>query len=70
MYDDDERVKKHTLQSLFYLYANHVVIPIDFDNTIYETILLSQIDFWLTQAGLLRVVFSPTETGLAYIKFK
>lgn len=70
MYDDEEKVKKHTVQSLFHLYANYMVVAVDFDNTVYDTILLSQIDFWLAQAGLFRVVFSPTETGLTYMRFK
>uniref|UniRef100_A0A1A9UJL3 TPPP family protein n=1 Tax=Glossina austeni TaxID=7395 RepID=A0A1A9UJL3_GLOAU len=70
MADDDDKTKKHTLQSLFHLYCNYIVIPLDMDNEDHDAILLSQIDMWLEQAKLLRTVFTLTETGLAYMKFR
>lgn len=70
MADDEDKPKKHTLLSLFHLYANYNVIIIELDNMVYDSILLSQIDYWLDQAKLLRTTFSTTETGLTYMKFK
>ncbi|KAM7355836.1 tubulin polymerization-promoting protein homolog [Cochliomyia hominivorax] len=70
MADDDDKPKKHTLESLFHLYANYIVISYDLDNVVYDCILLSQIDYWLDQAKLLKTTFSLTETGLTYMKFK
>lgn len=70
MADDDDKQKKHTLESLFHLYANNIVVPLDLDNEDYDCILLSQIDYWLDQAKLLKTVFSQTETGLAYMRFR
>ncbi|XP_065359426.1 uncharacterized protein LOC135953448 [Calliphora vicina] len=70
MADDDDKPKKHTLESLFHLYANYNVVTFDLDNVDYDCILLSQIDYWLDQAKLLKTTFSLTETGLAYMKFK
>uniref|UniRef100_A0A1I8PP70 TPPP family protein n=1 Tax=Stomoxys calcitrans TaxID=35570 RepID=A0A1I8PP70_STOCA len=68
--DDNDKPKKHTLESLFHLYANNVVVRLDLDNVDYDCILLSQIDYWLEQAKLLKTVFSMTETGLVYMKFR
>lgn len=70
MADDDDKPKKHTLESLFHLYANYNVISFDLDNIVYDCILLSQIDYWLDQAKLLKTTFSLTETGLTYMKFR
>ncbi|XP_075162001.1 tubulin polymerization-promoting protein homolog [Haematobia irritans] len=70
MADDDDKPKKHTLESLFHLYANNVVVPLDLDNEDYDSILLSQMDYWLEQAKLLKTVFTMTETGLVYMKFR
>ncbi|XP_054734549.1 uncharacterized protein LOC129242013 [Anastrepha obliqua] len=68
--DDENKQKKHTVESLFMLYANNNINALDLDNEVHESILLSQMDFWLDQAKLLRTVFTMTETGLAYMKFK
>ncbi|XP_014093326.1 tubulin polymerization-promoting protein homolog [Bactrocera oleae] len=68
--EDENKQKKHTIESLFHLYANNNINTLDLENEIYETILLSQIDFWLDQAKLLKTVFTMTETGMAYMKFK
>uniref|UniRef100_A0A1A9WE33 TPPP family protein n=1 Tax=Glossina brevipalpis TaxID=37001 RepID=A0A1A9WE33_9MUSC len=70
MADDDDKPKRHTLQSLFHLYCNYIVIPSDLDNEVHDSIVLSQIDMWLEQAKLLKTVFSLTDTGLAYMKFR
>ncbi|XP_067612991.1 tubulin polymerization-promoting protein homolog [Eurosta solidaginis] len=68
--DDENKQKKHTIESLFQLYANNNLNALDLDNEVYESILLSQIDYWLEQAKLLKTVFTMTETGMAYMKFK
>lgn len=70
MADDDDKPKKHTLESLFHLYANNIVVTMDLDNEDYDCILLSQIDYWLEQAKLLRTTFTVTETGLVYMEFR
>ncbi|XP_061388155.1 uncharacterized protein LOC133323214 [Musca vetustissima] len=70
MADDDDKPKKHTLESLFHLYANNIVVSMDLDNEDYDCILLSQIDYWLDQAKLLKTTFTLTETGLAYMEFR
>ncbi|XP_073840563.1 tubulin polymerization-promoting protein homolog [Musca autumnalis] len=70
MADDDDKPKKHTLESLFHLYANNIVVSMELDNEDYDCILLSQIDYWLEQAKLLRTTFTLTETGLAYMEFR
>ncbi|XP_036335560.1 uncharacterized protein LOC118745975 [Rhagoletis pomonella] len=68
--DDENKEKNHTIESLFILYANNNLNALDLDNEMYESILLSQIDFWLDQAKLLKTVFTMTETGMTYMKFK
>lgn len=70
MADEDDKPKKHTLESLFHLYCNYAVILVDLDNVDYDCILLSQIDYWLDQAKLLKTTFTLTETGLTYMKFR
>lgn len=70
MADDDDKQKKHTLESLFHLYCNYAVVTVDLDNVDHDCILLSQIDYWLDQAKLLKTTFSLTETGLTYMKFR
>ncbi|XP_037940036.1 uncharacterized protein LOC119672935 [Teleopsis dalmanni] len=68
---EEEEKKKYTLESLYYLYCNSVVkYSMEVDNTVYDKILLSQIDSWLAQAKLLRTYFTLTETGMIYMKFK
>lgn len=68
--DDENKPKKHTFESLFHVYCNHQVYSVELDNENFDCILLSEIDYWLDQAKLLRTVFSTTETGLLYMKFK
>ncbi|TDG50378.1 hypothetical protein AWZ03_003283 [Drosophila navojoa] len=70
MADDDDKPKKHTIESLFRIYCNHKVIGSDLENQEYHSILLSQLDCWLEQAKLMPVPITRTQTGLIYMRYK
>ncbi|KAH8286070.1 hypothetical protein KR054_002237 [Drosophila jambulina] len=70
MADDEDKPKKHTLDTLFAVYANHQVIPTEIENETFDSILLSQLDAWLEQAKLMPNPISRTQTGLIYMRYK
>ncbi|KAH8262379.1 tubulin polymerization-promoting protein homolog [Drosophila bipectinata] len=70
MADDDDKPKKHTLDTLFMVYANYQVIPTEIENEMFDSILLSQLDAWLEQAKLMPNPITRTQTGLIYMKYK
>ncbi|XP_030385584.1 uncharacterized protein LOC115632527 [Scaptodrosophila lebanonensis] len=70
MADDEDKPKKHTLDSLFLIYCNFKVIPTDLENEEYDCILLSQVDCWLEQAKLMPTPFTRTQTGMIYMRYK
>ncbi|XP_020816894.1 uncharacterized protein LOC110190638 isoform X2 [Drosophila serrata] len=70
MADDEDKPKKHTLDTLFTVYANHQVIPTEIENETFDSILLSQLDAWLEQAKLMPTPISRTQTGLIYMRYK
>ncbi|KAH8242482.1 hypothetical protein KR032_007733 [Drosophila birchii] len=70
MADDEDKPKKHTLDTLFNVYANYQVIPTEIENEVFDSILLSQLDVWLEQAKLIPTPISRTQTGLIYMRYK
>ncbi|XP_055846882.1 uncharacterized protein LOC129912595 [Episyrphus balteatus] len=70
MAEDEIVIIPKTFEELFKIYSNYKLNPLDIENEVYEAILLSQIDFWLAKSELLKVVFSTTDTGMAWMKFK
>ncbi|EDV40581.1 uncharacterized protein Dana_GF23855 [Drosophila ananassae] len=70
MADDDDKPKKHTLDTLFMVYANYQVIPTEIENELFDSILLSQLDAWLEQAKLMPNPITRTQTGLIYMRYK
>ncbi|KAH8257233.1 hypothetical protein KR038_005988 [Drosophila bunnanda] len=70
MADDEDKPKKHTLDTLFLVYANYQVIPTEIENETFDSILLSQLDYWLEQAKLMPTPISRTQTGLIYMRYK
>ncbi|XP_023169885.1 uncharacterized protein LOC111598726 [Drosophila hydei] len=70
MADDDDKPKKHTIDSLFRIYCNYKVIGTELDNEEFHSILLSQLDCWLMQAKLMPVPITRTQTGLIYLRYK
>ncbi|XP_017040392.1 uncharacterized protein LOC108087505 [Drosophila ficusphila] len=70
MADDEDKPKKHTLDTLFQVYCNYQVIPTDIENEVFDSILLSQLDAWLEQAKLMPNIITRTQTGLIYMRYK
>ncbi|XP_016971728.1 uncharacterized protein LOC108039294 [Drosophila rhopaloa] len=70
MADDEDKPKKHTLDTLFLVYANFQVVPTDIENESFDSILLSQLDAWLEQAKLMPNPITRTQTGLIYMRYK
>ncbi|XP_055915198.1 uncharacterized protein LOC129948282 [Eupeodes corollae] len=70
MAEDENIPLPKTFEELFKIYSNYKTNPLDGDNEVYDEILLSQIDFWLAKSNLLRIVFSTTDTGMTWMKFK
>ncbi|XP_030570409.1 uncharacterized protein LOC115769637 [Drosophila novamexicana] len=70
MADDEDKPKKHTLDSLFHVYCNHKVIGNELENEEFHSILLSQLDNWLQQAKLMPAPITRTQTGLLYMRYK
>ncbi|SPP76983.1 uncharacterized protein LOC117580396 [Drosophila guanche] len=70
MADDDDKPKKHTLDSLFMVYCNYKANPTELENEQFDCILLSQIDAWLEQAKLMPNPIARTQTGLLYMRYK
>ncbi|XP_017136192.1 uncharacterized protein LOC108151831 [Drosophila miranda] len=70
MADDDDKPKKHTLDTLFIVYCNYKVIATELENEEFDCILLSQIDAWIEQAKLMPNPITRTQTGLIYMRYK
>ncbi|XP_034480314.1 uncharacterized protein LOC117786264 [Drosophila innubila] len=70
MADDEDKPKRHTLDTLFHVYCNHKVIPTELDNEVFNSILLSQLDAWLEQAKLMPIPITRVQTGLIYMRYK
>ncbi|XP_051861853.1 uncharacterized protein LOC117569322 isoform X2 [Drosophila albomicans] len=71
MADDDDKPKRHTLDSLFHVYCNHKVLnAAELENEEFNSILLSQLDSWLQQAKLMPHPITRTQTGLIYMRYK
>ncbi|KAH8415669.1 hypothetical protein KR222_008088 [Zaprionus bogoriensis] len=72
MADDDDKPKKHTLDTLFHVYCNHKVALAgsELETEDFHSILLSQLDSWLEQAKLMPTPITRTQTGLIYMRYK
>ncbi|EDV96076.1 uncharacterized protein LOC6557031 [Drosophila grimshawi] len=70
MADDEDKPKKHTLDTLFQVYCNYKLAAAELETEEFHSILLSQLDSWLTQARLMPAPITRIQTGLIYMRYK